>query len=292
MANNQYFTPLSFMLTISCLPTAFAIHAEVNVKENDKGQLMLANEYDDDINLLHYCMSEKLDGIRAFWDGEQFYTRNGHPINAPKWFIKDFPNTKLDGELWAGRGGFSKVQRTVLDDIPNEDDWKHIRYMAFDVIHEKARFTFRSEWLKHAVYKAKSPYLDRVKYEIIPSRDVLFEKLEQIEKQNGEGIMLRKFSSLYQNGRSDDLLKLKSYQDDEAVVIGYKPGKGRNALKTGSLYVEWKAGKRFYIGSGLTDELRENPPALGSKVTFRFNGYTQTGLPRFARFVHIREDGV
>ncbi|WP_417881199.1 DNA ligase [Vibrio sp.] len=291
MANNQYFTPLSFMLTISCLPTAFVTNAEVNTKENDKVQLMLANEYDDDINLQDYYMSEKLDGIRAFWDGEQFYTRNGHPIHAPKWFTKNFPNTKLDGELWAGRGEFSKVQRTVLDDIPNDEGWTHIRYVAFDMIDEEAPFTSRSEWLTHAVYKAKSPYLERIEYEAILSRDALFEKLEQIERQNGEGLMLRKFSSLYQHGRSEDLLKLKSYQDDEAVVIGYKPGKGRNALKTGSLYVEWKDGKRFYIGSGLTDELRENPPALGSKITFRFNGYTQNGLPRFARFVYVRNEG-
>ncbi|OEF30195.1 DNA ligase [Vibrio rumoiensis 1S-45] len=279
---------------MACLPGSLSLHAEtINVMSDEKGsiQLMLANEYDDDINISHYCMSEKLDGIRAVWDGEHFYTRNGHPIIAPKWFTQGFPKLKLDGELWAGRGQFPRVQQTVLDHEPNDEDWKGIRFMAFDIVDDKQAFTFRYQWLDSVIGTTNSPYLELVTHEAILSREALFERLEEIEQGRGEGLMLRKFSSHYQSGRNDDLLKLKSYQDDEAVVIGYKPGKGRNRAQVGSLYVEWKDGKRFYLGSGLTDAQRSDPPALGSKVTFRFNGYTRSGLPRFARFVHVRVEG-
>ena len=49
-------------------------------------------------------------------------------------------------------------------------------------------------------------------------------------------------------------------------------------------------GRRFRLGSGLTDAQRANPPPIGSLVTYRYNGLTSKGLPRFARFQRLRLD--
>lgn len=298
MLKPTYINPYGFALSAVCLTVSFPIFADtdINVLNNleEKRQeisVPLANDFYEGADIEQYWYSEKLDGIRAFWNGEQLFTRTGKPIIAPEWFTQGLPKEKLDGELWAGRGHFSQVQRTVLDQKPDEDDWKNIQYMAFDLV-ESGTYDQRYQHLQRIVSRSNNQYLALVKQSPIDSTAFLYQNLQSVETKMGEGIMLRKIKSHYQGGRTDDLLKLKSFQDDEATVIGYKPGKGKNLNRTGSLYVEWKDGKRFYIGSGLTNELRNTPPALGEKVTFRFNGYTRSGLPRFARFIHVRSESL
>ena len=95
---------------------------------------------------------------------------------------------------------------------------------------------------------------------------------------------------MYKTGRSSDLLKLKTYQDTEAEVIGYRPGRGKYQGMVGALVVKTPEGKEFAIGSGLTDELRRTPPQIGSIITYRYNGLTKHGLPRFARFLRVRQE--
>lgn len=102
--------------------------------------------------------------------------------------------------------------------------------------------------------------------------------------------MLRRDDAPYRSGRSDDLLKLKSFEDAEARVIGHLPGRGKYAGQTGALLVETPSGQRFRLGSGLPDALRRAPPPIGSVVTYRHNGTHASGLPRFARFWRVRAD--
>ena len=64
-----------------------------------KPKLLLLNTYKDQ-NITSWVMSEKLDGIRAYWDGTNLISRGGKIIHAPPWFIKDYPAFELDGELW------------------------------------------------------------------------------------------------------------------------------------------------------------------------------------------------
>lgn len=299
MLKSTYINPYGFALSAVCLTVSFPIFADtdINVLNNLEVKrqdisVPLANDFYGGTDIEQYWYSEKLDGIRAFWNGEQLFTRTGKPIIAPEWFTQGLPKEKLDGELWAGRGYFSQVQRTVLDQKPDEDDWKNIQYMAFDLVKSGTPYDQRYQHLQRIVSRSNNQYLALVKQSPIDSTAFLYQNLQSVETKMGEGIMLRKIKSHYQGGRTDDLLKLKSFQDDEATVIGNKPGKGKNLNRTGSLYVEWKDGKRFYIGSGLTNELRNTPPALGEKVTFRFNGYTRSGLPRFARFIHVRSESL
>ena len=58
----------------------------------------------------------------------------------------------------------------------------------------------------------------------------------------------------------------------------------------GALLVETPEGQRFKLGGGFSDAERGQPPAIGSWMTYRFNGLTSSGLPRFARFLRERPD--
>ncbi|ELS3715264.1 DNA ligase [Vibrio fluvialis] len=248
-----------------------------------------ANEYHDGINIYEYWQSEKLDGIRAIWNGKQLLTRNGNPIYAPRWFTDPLPDYALEGELWAGRGHFALVQQTVLDHTPSDEAWRKIDFMLFDMPDAAGDYTKRYYNLIHVVDSASSKHIKYIEHTPVLSEQELLRYLDTLVNENGEGIMLRKVTARYQAGRSNDLLKLKKHQDAEARVVGYKIGNGKYKGLMGSVLVRTDEGTEFYVGTGFTDEQRLNPPEIGSLITYRYNGLTAEGKPRFARFVRVRE---
>ncbi|MCK6264955.1 DNA ligase [Vibrio sp. ZSDE26] len=250
--------------------------------------VMNAYNYNESINILEYWKSEKLDGIRAIWTGSRLITRQGNEIFPPRWFIEPLPDYPLEGELWAGRGKFHIVQQTVMDAIPSDAAWKQIDFMLFDMPRDAGNYQKRYYNLIHWVNSTKSPHIKYVEHTPIASEKELFEHLDNVSNQSGEGIMLRKITSRYQAGRSNDMLKLKKHQDTEAIVIGYKLGNGKYKGSMGSLRVKLESGVEFNIGSGFTDEQRRHPPSIGSTITFRYNGMTQNGVPKFARYLRER----
>ncbi|MBY7955748.1 DNA ligase [Vibrio fluvialis] len=248
-----------------------------------------ANEYHDGINIYEYWQSEKLDGIRAIWNGKQLLTRNGNPIYAPRWFTDPLPDYALEGELWAGRGHFALVQQTVLDHTPSDEAWRKIDFMLFDMPDAAGDYTKRYYNLIHVVDSASSKHIKYIEHTPVLSEQELLRYLDTLVNENGEGIMLRKVTARYQAGRSNDLLKLKKHQDAEARVVGYKIGNGKYKGLMGSVLVRTDEGTEFYVGTGFSDEQRLNPPEIGSLITYRYNGLTTEGKPRFARFVRVRE---
>ncbi len=248
-----------------------------------------ANEYHDGINIYEYWQSEKLDGIRAIWNGKQLLTRNGNPIYAPRWFTDPLPDYALEGELWAGRGHFALVQQTVLDHTPSDEAWRKIDFMLFDMPDAAGDYNKRYYNLIHVVDSASSKHIKYIEHTPVLSEQELLRYLDTLVNENGEGIMLRKVTARYQAGRSNDLLKLKKHQDAEARVVGYKIGNGKYKGLMGSVLVRTDEGTEFYVGTGFSDEQRLNPPEIGSLITYRYNGLTAEGKPRFARFVRVRE---
>jgi DNA ligase-1 len=115
-------------------------------------------------------------------------------------------------------------------------------------------------------------------------------ELARVEALGGEGLMLRQAQSKYVAGRSSTLLKVKSFKDDEAVVIGHQPGTGRHKGRLGALLVRLASGKEFAIGTGFSDKEREKPPAIGSTVTFKYQELSDGGVPRFPSYGGARED--
>ncbi|MBM6549943.1 DNA ligase [Marinomonas ostreistagni] len=250
--------------------------------------VQLAQTYEDQL-VDNFLVSEKLDGIRAIWDGEVLKTRNGHLINAPSWFTHGWPDVWLDGELWAGRNQFSLVQKTVLDYQPNHDDWRKLQYYVFDAPGYSGEFAARADFYHTLLSDQTSTYLKGVEQRSVDSNEDLYAWLDRVVDTGGEGLMLHRKDARFQDGRSDALLKLKPYMDSEAQVIGYTPGKGKYQGLVGALEVRLADGKEFRIGSGLTDEQRAAPPAVGAFVTYKYQGFTVTGLPRFATFVRERK---
>jgi DNA ligase-1 len=248
--------------------------------------VMLANVYRQHEDVTQFWVSEKLDGVRARWDGQQLISRGGAVFMAPAWFVQNFPDKPLDGELWMGRGRYEDVVSVVRQQKPH-DDWKNVKFMVFDLPAHGGTFTERVTAMRHL---ATTPYLKVIEQFRVDSNKALMDKLDHLVWQGGEGLVLHRKNALYHSGRSDDLLKLKPFEDAEAIVIGYKPGKGKNTGLMGAIKVRMDNGKEFYIGSGFTQQQRKNPPPIGSLVTYRYQGFTQAGIPRFAVFVRLRNE--
>lgn len=252
--------------------------------------LMLAEVYRQGIALDDYWVSEKYDGVRGYWDGRKLWTRGGEPVAAPAWFTSAFPTRPMDGELWAGRGRFSQAVSTVRSQTPDDGAWRDMRFMVFDLPAQPGDFTARLAALQKLLPIKDAPWLVPVPQQRATTHDALLALMAKTVKMGGEGLMLHRGASLYRGERNADLLKVKPHDDAEARVVAHLPGKGRHEGRLGALLVETADGKRFKLGTGLSDAQRDDPPPIGSRVTYRYNGTNSGGLPRFARFLRIRED--
>lgn len=251
---------------------------------------MLASRVSGDIDVASYLVSEKLDGVRARWDGRALWTRSGGRIDVPDGFTRGWPVQPMDGELWIGRGRFQEISDLVRALRRDDRAWRPVRFMAFDLPGDSGRFARRSVRLQALVASAGSVHLEHIPQRHLGSRALLDARLESVLAAGGEGLMLHHALAPYRAGRSDSLLKYKRGQDAEARVVGYRPGKGKYAGMVGALLVVDAHGRRFALGSGLRDRDRATPPVIGSTVTFRHDGLTAKGTPRFARYLRVRND--
>jgi len=257
--------------------------------EKQTPQLLLANVWDSSIDPTGWWMSEKYDGLRGYWDGHKLWTRQGNLIHAPDYFLTELPrDIALDGELWIGYGKFEETVSIVRSQAP-DDRWKQVRFMVFDAPRTKGTFEERMQFLR-ATLPEESCYIRVVAQKRCQGTAQLLAERDRIVRLGGEGLMLRQPQSLYEAGRSPSLLKVKPYDDAEATVIAHEPGKGKYVGKLGALRVRTDDGREFSIGSGFTDAERESPPPLGTVVTYRFEGLTANGLPRFPSYFRVRRD--
>lgn len=252
-------------------------------------QMMLAQEYRGQA-VAGWLMSEKLDGVRAFWDGRQLIGRSGKAFTAPAWFTQGFPPFALDGELFAGRGRFELAAAAVHSSDPQA--WQPLHYAVFDVPNAAGGLLQRLQVLRDYLSQSGAVGAAPGRIRIVEQRPVTDAAaaqafLREIEAGGGEGVMLRHPQAAYPRGRSELLLKMKSAHDAECVVVAHHPGRGRLQGLLGSLSCENAQG-RFRIGSGFSDRERSDPPPIGSTITYRYRGLTAKGLPRFASFVRIR----
>ena len=251
--------------------------------------VQLAHSYAGHIDPAGYLVSEKLDGVRALWDGKTLRFRSGRTVPAPAWFRARLPAQALDGELWLGRGRFDEASGTVRKEVAVDSEWRQIRYMIFELPGAPGTFAERARRITELVRVVAWPQLAAVEQTPAGDRDALQRRLVATVAQGGEGLMLHLASASVSTGRSDDLLKFKPSLDTEAEVIGHRPGKGKYAGQLGALEVQTPEGRRFLLGSGLSDALRRDPPPLGSVVTYRYRDLTRTGLPRFASFLRVHQ---
>ncbi|MES2583663.1 MAG: DNA ligase [Pseudomonadota bacterium] len=267
-------------------------HAAAQTPDANAPALMLAKVYHPGIDLADYWVSEKYDGIRGYWDGQQLFTRGGERVQAPAWFTAGWPATPLDGELWVGRGQFAKATSTVRQRVPDDAAWRGVRFMVFDMPAHGGPFTERIPALQATVAQIAQPWVVPVVQTRATTHAALQAQMRRVVKAGGEGLMLHRGASLYTATRNGDLLKVKPHEDAEARVLGHQAGQGKYTGMLGALLVETVAsgnaaapGVRFKIGTGLSDTQRRDPPPVGSVVTYRYRGLTDAGVPRFASFV-------
>ena len=243
----------------------------------------LASEAPTDIDPSGFLVSEKLDGVRAQWDGRRLRFRSGREITPPAWFTAELPDVALDGELWMGRGRFDAVSATVRRASADATAWRSVRWMLFDLPGAPGGFAERSQRLAR-LGRRLAPWIGVLPQERLHSPAALQRRLDSVCRSGGEGLVLHRLDAPWQAGRSQAILKLKPLHDAEAQVLAHLPGQGRLAGQLGALLVRTPDGVEFRLGSGFDDALRRHPPAVGSWITFRHRGWTAAGVPRFASY--------
>lgn len=250
--------------------------------------LLLAQEAPPGVDPAGWLVSEKLDGVRALWTGQQLLTRGGHAIHAPAWFTAALPPQPLDGELWGGRGQFDATSAAARRGTPREAEWRALRFMVFELPGADGPFAQRAARLQALVQEVGFAGLQAVPQQALASRAELQRRLAEVLAAGGEGLVLHRADAPYVTGRSPVLLKLKPEHDAEALVLAHQPGQGRHAGRLGALRLRTREGVEFDLGTGFTDAQRAQPPAPGTWVTYRHRGHTPQGVPRFASFLRER----
>jgi DNA ligase-1 len=258
-------------------------------EKGDAPPLLLAHSWDPSVDPSGWWMSEKLDGVRAFWNGEHFVSRLGNRFFAPDWFVEKLPKTPLDGELFGGRKRFQKTVG-IVKRFDGGELWKELRFVVFDAPAHDGTFEARIDHCRDVCSRA-GDYASWHEHVVCRDVDHLREELARVEALGGEGLMMRRPQSRYEAGRSSSLLKVKTFFDAEAIVVGHEPGAGKHLGRLGALVLELENGTRFNVGSGFSDAERESPPPLGALVTFRYQELSDAGVPRFPTYVGVRIDG-
>lgn len=264
---------------------------EPDGKESAAPALLLAESWDGAADPAGWWLSEKLDGVRAYWDGAQFLSRQGNLFHAPDWFTAGLPSVPLDGELWLGRKQFQRAVSVVRRQDKSEH-WRAIAFVVFDAPGLDKGFEARLEFVADCLRQSRPEFARAHEHVRCEGHDHLRRELERVEGLGGEGLMLRRAGSRYEGGRSATLLKVKRFLDAEARVVGHQEGAGRHKGRLGALLVELDDGTRFAVGTGLSDAERQSPPPIGSTIAFRYQELTEAGVPRFPSYVGVRAESV
>lgn len=289
---------LGFFISIGLLAFFGIAVVQANQTVPLKPNLLLLNSYTDQ-SVAGWVMSEKLDGVRAYWDGKQLISRNGQVFAVPKFFTEGFPPFELDGELWLGREAFAETVSIVNRQQPH-DGWKKLTYQIFEVPNQLGGLVSRLGVLEEYLLKNPNRYLKVIAQSKVDSKGQAQAELTRVIELGGEGLVLRDPTKPYQVGRSASALKLKMKEDAECRVTGYTKGRGKYRGQVGALVCEIVEGpfthlrgataRTIKVGSGLSDADRQQPPVIGRLITFQYIGLTKNGLPRFPVYLRVRAD--
>jgi len=287
-------------------------------------KFMLAKEFikGGKVDPTGWLVSEKFDGYRACfsYEGNQFYSRQNKPFNAPDWFIDAMPPRLVDGELWIGRNMFQGMG-VVRKKVPIDEDWLNVTFQVYDMPEEEGTFEERLKELHRIVKLTQRRWLDRrkkypypfntlecpvviAKQVVVQSEEHLDAIYQNIIHNDGEGIMLKDPKSSYEGKRSNHLLKYKPAFDAEAIIIGYKPGQGKYQGILGGFICKQLINYDTYMSidededhifsiSGIDDSIRksyEKTHPIGTIISYEHSGKTDKGKPRFGRYIRRRTD--
>lgn len=285
---------------------------------------MLAKEFmkGGKVDPTGWLISEKFDGYRACYDPtkKKFFSRQNKPFNAPEWFINSIPEAFIDGELWIGRDMFQEMG-AVRKKVPIDEEWFNITFQVYDLPEFQGTFQERLVELDRIVTLAKEKWntmrqsfeypftnldcpLVMAEQTVVKNESHLDKVYKDIIKHGGEGIMLKDPNSPYEGKRSNYLLKYKPNFDEEAIIIGYKPGQNKYAGMLGGFICQQLINHDTYMSvddnkdhifsiSGMDDAVRKSykkTHPIGTIISYEHSGKTDKGKPRFGRYTRKRTD--
>lgn len=266
---------ISFFIFFSCL---FA----------DSSGIMLLKTYNKNYDISGWVYSEKLDGIRAIWDKKQLLSKNNLPILAPESWLKDFPDFRIDGELYTKRNDFENISSIVNSFDKNATKWEEIKLYVFDVPDQKGNLFERLNVLQNWIEKHPKVNIKIIEQKSI-DRDI-YEILDDYVKSGAEGIVLRDPKAKYIPKRSDKILKLQPNFDSECRVVALTYNE-KNEPK--SIKCKWFGSDDIgvVIDDGVVFKLsligkhKQNPPKVGDIVKFSYKKLSKNYVPMFANIV-------
>lgn len=244
-------------------------------------------------NIESYAISEKFDGVRGIWDGKEMFSKNGKKLAIPLCFAEKLAILELkdgefvEGELWADYGKFAEVSSLARRKNPTCAEFESVKYLIFNAqLNESSDFLANLSKIQSILESHKTPQIRTITQHKFSSSKELQDFFDAVVAKGGEGVILR---------NSHTAFKLKAQHDAECKIIDYTRGKGRLSGKVGAIVCESLADKNsgikngiiFRIGSGLSDEMRENPPKIGTIITYKFSGVSKNSVPLHTRFWRV-----
>lgn len=253
----------------------------------------------------------KLDGIRCIGTKDGLFTRNGKPIlTAPhilaevKAILSAFPgNVTLDGELYNHKlkEDFNKITSLVRKQNPNEEEIaeaaKLLQYHVYDLNVGSAGTSFVHRYnalFNHITKQKKYPHTYVVETHFIGGPiDLQKEALDQFYAAwlecGFEGQMIRISESVYQKGRTKDLLKRKEFEDGEFTIVDIEEGVGNRSGMMGRIKFEGFDSNARGTHEYFRELLANKNKYIGKTATVRFQNLTPDGKPRFPVMIAIRD---
>ena len=271
----------------------------------------LAEKYDEKTLEKNVLISPKLDGLRCIVSKDGSFSRSNkkfattlHIESSLKTFFEDYPNIRLDGELYNHKykDNFNKIISLARKTNPTEDNLieaaEKLEYHIFDMYDadsESATSQERIEFLTQVFSRngISSPCV------LVATVQSVFEGVEQIEiahaahtESGYEGSMIRNASSTYEFTRTKNLQKYKAFEDDEFIITDITEGVGKRAGMMGRIHAQTKDGIEFGSGARGSEsfykELFANKEKyIGKLATIRYQNLTPDGIPRFPVMVMV-----
>jgi DNA ligase-1 len=260
---NQYLPDVFPKTSSPPIPTELPLDYKKVKKPRTLKAVMQGCDYHDE-NPEGWFMSEKLDGMRAYWDGERFWSKNMSIIDVPESFTAGFPTFPVDGELW---GGYEKIDSTVYAlkqacrKKKRNIDWSNIKFCAFDAPQEEGSYDKRHLFLQNNLSQCCN--ISLIPMQKCGGHDHLHQHLAEILDKGGEGIILYHPATPYQPGRTRNVLKFKKYFEASVTFSHVK----RDSY---NLVCKQENGKLIYLKC--TRGFCLSPPEVGEKILVRHQG--------------------
>lgn len=245
-------------------------------------------------NLSDYFVSEKFDGIRALWDGQNMFSKSGKILAIPRCFSEKLAVLDLqkgefvEGELWIDYGAFEVISSIARRKNPTCEDFSKVKYLIFNAHLGESSDFFANLTKIQSILDSQdlAQEIQVITQHKFATQKELSDFFNAVIAKGGEGVIVRD---------SRVAFKLKPQNDAECKIVDFSRGKGRIRGKVGAIICEALADKNsgikcgviFRIGSGLSDEMRENPPKIGTIITYKFSGVSKNGIPKHTRFLRI-----